>query len=576
MKKFFILFGILFGLNLNAQIGNISNGESLSSVRGKLNQVIDSTNKYNGIIYGDEDNISIDANVYFNHKLYDSDGVEITGGGSSNLQVLESQNYNDTISFDNLITSYSRDTITTNNLVVIKDDTGKTGYSAIAEWIGNGTNTPNLTSFKQMPYGSLLNFDNTLDRVNRIAFTKTYGTYYYNIFDQFDQDVTAPLLTTATVENDAVRDIVLTYDENLDEASVPATTDFTNINGTVSGSKTASSVSITGTQVTITVNADFLSTDNIDFDYATGTNPIRDIAENNAANLTDQSVTNNISGADADAQAYIDTLHTIVADLGGIYGTLTDAQVVTAIETFYDDIKGDGSTTNNTNVFDSLHAFYLIIGADDTAHAINGKNPALTDAAFRLSYAGSTLPTHTSTGIIWGSGGGYANTHYVASTEMNSNSSHISYYSQTSTTTISVVNNYGALVSSTQRILSTFSSGSGLFDMYSSSAGSGGRLSGINSSGGSGDGFIIQNRETSSDYELLRNNSSISSTSNTDGSLPNIDLYIGAYNLNGTPTTSSENFNMSFISIGAGLTNDQRTDLYDAVLELQTTLLRNL
>ena len=46
MKRILYIL-LLIPIFANAQIGNISNGESGFSVRGKLNQTIDTTNKYN-------------------------------------------------------------------------------------------------------------------------------------------------------------------------------------------------------------------------------------------------------------------------------------------------------------------------------------------------------------------------------------------------------------------------------------------------------------------------------------------------------------------------------------------------
>ncbi len=104
-------------------------------------------------------------------------------------------------------------------------------------------------------------------------------------------DVTAPVLQSAVVENAAPSDIVLTYDEALDATSTPANGDFTNI----APSRTVTGVVVSGTTVTITVNTPFANGDVIDFDYTASTNPIQDLAGNNAANLTNQAVTNNIS-----------------------------------------------------------------------------------------------------------------------------------------------------------------------------------------------------------------------------------------------------------------------------------------
>ncbi len=62
MKRIFFLLSLFIAIGVSAQdIGNISNGESGSSVRGKLNQTIDTTNRHNDTINkykGDFVNIS--------------------------------------------------------------------------------------------------------------------------------------------------------------------------------------------------------------------------------------------------------------------------------------------------------------------------------------------------------------------------------------------------------------------------------------------------------------------------------------------------------------------------------------
>ena len=88
-------------------------------------------------------------------------------------------------------------------------------------------------------------------------------------------DVTAPVLQTATVENAAPADIVLTYDESLDEASVPATTDFT-IGGTDAGGRTVTNVAVSETTVILTMSAAIVETNVITISYTAGANPIRD------------------------------------------------------------------------------------------------------------------------------------------------------------------------------------------------------------------------------------------------------------------------------------------------------------
>lgn len=105
-------------------------------------------------------------------------------------------------------------------------------------------------------------------------------------------DVTPPVLSTATVENAAPSNIVLTYNEALDTGSTPATGDFT-----PSGGKTVTGVVVSGSTVTVTVNTPYANGDTITISYTPGTNKIRDVAANNAASLSSQAVTNNVASS---------------------------------------------------------------------------------------------------------------------------------------------------------------------------------------------------------------------------------------------------------------------------------------
>lgn len=103
-------------------------------------------------------------------------------------------------------------------------------------------------------------------------------------------DVVAPTISTKVVADANKNKIVLTYNEDLDGTSVPATTDFA-----VSGGKTVTNVAIVDAIVTLTVNSNYAYGDTITVSYTAGTNKIKDPSGNLAANLTASAVTNNIA-----------------------------------------------------------------------------------------------------------------------------------------------------------------------------------------------------------------------------------------------------------------------------------------
>ena len=103
-------------------------------------------------------------------------------------------------------------------------------------------------------------------------------------------DTTAPTLRWAWVDGAT---LTLTYDEALDTASVPASSAFTvKVNGFGVSLAMSNAVAIAGNAVTLTLASVVPAGASVTLDYdAPTTNPIRDAASNNAANLRDQPVT---------------------------------------------------------------------------------------------------------------------------------------------------------------------------------------------------------------------------------------------------------------------------------------------
>jgi uncharacterized repeat protein (TIGR02059 family) len=84
--------------------------------------------------------------------------------------------------------------------------------------------------------------------------------------------------------------VTLAYDEPLDETSTPATTDFVL---TVDGiPRTVTSVSVGGSSVVLSCAVPIAAATTVVVSYTAGSNKIKDVAGNEAANLTDEDVTN--------------------------------------------------------------------------------------------------------------------------------------------------------------------------------------------------------------------------------------------------------------------------------------------
>lgn len=101
---------------------------------------------------------------------------------------------------------------------------------------------------------------------------------------------TAPVFVSAAVANATPTKVVLTYDQTLDTGSVPATTDFTVTDHTIS------SVAISGATVELTLSTAVIYFDIIYVTYTKGANPIQgDVGELDAADLSSTLITNNVA-----------------------------------------------------------------------------------------------------------------------------------------------------------------------------------------------------------------------------------------------------------------------------------------
>lgn len=106
-------------------------------------------------------------------------------------------------------------------------------------------------------------------------------------------DLTPPHFTSAEIGTWSDDTVHVVFDEPLDETSVPAKIDFTlTDNGTP---VTIDSVTISTDTVFLKLNTAATGGHTYLLDYTSGTNKLRDVAENNASSFIDNSVTNNLT-----------------------------------------------------------------------------------------------------------------------------------------------------------------------------------------------------------------------------------------------------------------------------------------
>ena len=121
-------------------------------------------------------------------------------------------------------------------------------------------------------------------------------------------DVTPPSLQVANVDGTS---LVIIYDELLDESSTPAASDYTvDIGGT---DYSPSSVAVRGAEVALTLSTGASMGDTVALDYTKGTNPVKDLADNDAVAETSRPVTNH-TGATNDRPEFSSEAITISVD----------------------------------------------------------------------------------------------------------------------------------------------------------------------------------------------------------------------------------------------------------------------
>jgi hypothetical protein len=254
--------------------------------------------------------------------------------------------------------------------------------------------------------------------------------------------------------------------------------------------------------------------------------------------------------ADADAVAFL-------AAAG-----ITDATITSAICTLVTTMKADGTWAK-------CSAIYPMVGGTATTHKFNLKNPADTNAAFRLSFVGGW--THSANGALPNGSNAYANTFLTPSTTLTLLNTHLSFYSRTS----AIGNNQRDIAAYVGGTTPSFSIGTNtgvlISDHYWFTTNR------ISRSIPNAQGLMLTSRTNDTTHKAFRNGVQLGATdtvSNAGKTMPNISLFLGA--ANGSPISAYSNKQYAFASIGSGLTDAEAAALYTAVQAFNTTLSRQV
>jgi len=252
--------------------------------------------------------------------------------------------------------------------------------------------------------------------------------------------------------------------------------------------------------------------------------------------------------SDADAQAF-------VTNAG-----IVDQVEANAINNLVIGLKADSLWTK-------MKAVYPFVGSSSSSFKFNLKNPLDTDAAFRLTYSGGL--TYSSTGLLGGVNG-YADTKLSPSSVLSLNSTHISFYSRTDTSTsenvemgVNDINNNSRLF-----IAPKFSGANTAYRAVNSAQAGPGASPNMQ-------GFFIASRVNSTAMKLYRNSSVLFNDSTLSNTLNNINIFLLAYNNPGGFNYYTDR-ECAFASIGDGLDDTEATNLTNRVQTFNTALNRNV
>jgi hypothetical protein len=240
---------------------------------------------------------------------------------------------------------------------------------------------------------------------------------------------------------------------------------------------------------------------------------------------------------------------------------ITNNLIVAATNQLVIDMKATG-------VWTKMQAIYPFVGGTSTTNKFNLKNPADTNAAFRLTFTGGW--THDSSGATPNGTTGWADTFYVPSTHMASaTSTHLSMYLGTNVTATALDPvDFGSLNSTIQALL-----------VLSRATALTRNLGDIVESAGQGTraGYFVTTRDGSTTATIYKNGTSAASGTST-GTLPTVALTLGNLRLdNGTMYAEGWTKNrFQFATIGSGLSGTDATNLNNIVQTFQTTLGRQV
>jgi hypothetical protein len=234
---------------------------------------------------------------------------------------------------------------------------------------------------------------------------------------------------------------------------------------------------------------------------------------------------------------------------------ITNATIIGAVCTLVTSMKADGTWAKMT-------AIYPMVGGTATTHKFNLKNPADTNAAFRLSFVGGW--THSANGALPNGTNAYAET-FCLHTQLNSSS--MSFYSRTNSSGLfNDIGNATNIVPNSIILARYIDRFYGHINQAADSL-----VANTNSTG-----LYIVSRTASNVNKLFKNNSLVLNSSVVSTSIPTNTFTISAWKQSLVGISRYSNRQCAFATIGNGLTDAEALALYNSIQAFQTTLSRQV
>jgi hypothetical protein len=216
-------------------------------------------------------------------------------------------------------------------------------------------------------------------------------------------------------------------------------------------------------------------------------------------------------------------------------------------------------------IWTKMKAVYPFVGSTATSQKFNLKNPADTNAAFRLVFSGGG--THSSNGYQLNGVNAFADTFLTPSTTLTLNSQHISFYSRTNSngTEVEIGCNNAGIAPNT--VLEIRTAGTTYLSLAAN-----GYTTYVDANSL---GFYIGNRTASNVNKLFKNNTAVATSAVGSSSNPINSIGIGALNSGFTKQYYSTK-ECAFSTIGDGLTDLESQLFYQITEKYQVALSRNI